>query len=128
MLGCLTRQSPMAAGLEALAAPLLEAWAELPVSTPQSVRSLIRAAQLGLTEEAEICSSDVNSTTCGELHFSVMRDSIAWARNSERVRELRPTTLAEVDQHEGPPALRGRPSRCRVSSKASRRDFLSTRP
>lgn len=36
-----------------LAAPLLEAWAELPGSSPQSARSLIRAAQLGLTEEAD---------------------------------------------------------------------------
>jgi phosphatidylserine/phosphatidylglycerophosphate/cardiolipin synthase-like enzyme len=41
------------AGKASLAAPVLEAWAELPASTPQSARSLIRAAQLGLTEEAE---------------------------------------------------------------------------
>jgi hypothetical protein len=37
----------------ALAAPLLEAWAELPADAPQSARSLIRAAQLGLTEEGD---------------------------------------------------------------------------
>lgn len=36
----------------ALAAPLLEAWSDLPPSAPQSARSLVRAAQLGVTEEA----------------------------------------------------------------------------
>lgn len=37
----------------ALAAPLFEAWATLPASAAQSARSLVRAAQLGLTEEAD---------------------------------------------------------------------------
>ena len=34
-----------------LAAALLDAWAELPADAPQSARSLVDAAQLGVTEE-----------------------------------------------------------------------------
>ncbi len=39
-----------------LAAPVLNAWAELPHASTQSVRSLVDAAQLGLTEEGAVKS------------------------------------------------------------------------
>jgi phosphatidylserine/phosphatidylglycerophosphate/cardiolipin synthase-like enzyme len=73
-----------------LAAALLEAWADLPTSSVQSVRSLLAAAQLGVTEESAtqtlleclVCSGLIETAPTGfrprtEMHRHFSRIAFA---------------------------------------------------